>query len=87
MRRWKEDNRARANESSRRWREENPEKRAAHVVVGNAIRAGKLTRQPCEKCGREEGVHAHHDDYSKPLEVRWLCIAHHNEEHLRYREN
>lgn len=63
-----------------RWRERNPEKRAAHVIVGNALRCGKLQRQPCEGCGGEN-VHAHHDDYSKPLEVRWLCPACHAQHH------
>jgi hypothetical protein len=46
-----------------------------------AIRRGHLERQPCEVCGTTEDIHAHHDDYSKPLEVRWLCRTHHIEHH------
>lgn len=52
--------------------------------VRNAVRAGKLTKCPCEICGAME-VEAHHDDYSKPLVVRWLCRVHHNEMHLKYK--
>lgn len=59
-----------------------PERKAAVVAVGNAIRDGKLIRQPCEKCG--ERAQAHHDDYSKPLEVRWLCPSHHREHHRNH---
>ena len=55
----------------------NPEKDKAHVMVNNWIRAGKLIRQPCEICGGKS--QAHHDDYSRPLEVRWLCFMHHRE--------
>jgi ribosomal protein S27AE len=33
---------------------------------------GKIIRQPCENCG-DLFAEKHHDDYSKPLEVRWLC--------------
>lgn len=58
----------------------NPVKRAAHVTCGNAIRDGKLIRQPCEVCGSAK-AQAHHDDYSKPLDVRWLCSTHHSEWH------
>jgi hypothetical protein len=46
----------------------------------NAIRDGRLIRQPCEVCGALN-VEAHHDDYSKPLTVRWLCRRHHLEHH------
>lgn len=49
--------------------------------TNNAIISGKLARQPCEVCGTTIDVHAHHDDYSKPFEVRWLCRKHHNELH------
>ena len=58
------------------WQTRNPEKRAAHIKVGNAVRDGKLIKQPCEVCG-DVKVQAHHDDYGKPLEVRWLCQEHH----------
>jgi hypothetical protein len=40
---------------------------------------GKIQRKPCEICG--ERAHMHHDDYSKPLEVRWFCFLHHEEHH------
>lgn len=65
--------------------ERNPIKRDAHNKVSNAIRDGKLTKQPCEVCG-DEKVHAHHDDYAKPLDVRWLCKKHHNEWHNTHGE-
>lgn len=60
--------------------ERNPIKRGVHVLTGNAIRDGLLIKKPCEICGNEK-VHAHHDDYAKPLNVRWLCPAHHAEWH------
>ena len=59
------------------------EKRKAKYAVDNAIRRGKMVRQPCEKCGATPSQ-AHHDDYSKPLQVRWLCRKHHSEEHRIY---
>ena len=56
-----------------------PEENRAHARVHNALAAGKLTRKPCEVCGAK--AHAHHDDYSKPLDVRWLCPVHHKMVH------
>jgi hypothetical protein len=67
------------NRSKRAYLDRNPVKRAAHVATGNAIRDGRLVRQPCERCGA--WAQAHHDDYSKPLDVRWLCTTHHAEWH------
>ena len=57
-----------------------PEKYKARGAVANALRSGRLKKQPCEICG-DENVHGHHDDYSKPLDVRWLCPVHHREAH------
>lgn len=46
-----------------------------------SIKIGILIKQNCEVCGINENVEAHHDDYTKPLEVRWLCRSHHREYH------
>lgn len=64
----------------RRYRSKYPEKDAAHRAVRQAIRNGFLARRPCEIC-REPSSQAHHDDYSRPLKVRWLCKEHHIAEH------
>jgi ribosomal protein S27AE len=57
-----------------------PEVSRAHKIVQNEIETGRMTRQPCEVCGAER-VDAHHDDYSQPLLVRWLCRGHHLQHH------
>jgi hypothetical protein len=61
----------------RQWYAENPGLAAAHRTTTRAIASGRLIRQPCEECGATENIHAHHDDYDKPLEIRWLCAKHH----------
>lgn len=73
--------------AKRRYEERNPEKRRAANIANNALRDGKLVRQPCEVCGSTERVHKHHDDYSRPLDVRWLCPKHHAEHHKALRRN
>lgn len=72
---------------SKKYIERYPLRRAAHIIVGNYIRAGNLLRKPCEICGAESDVHAHHDDYTKPLDVRWLCNDHHKEWHRNNKPN
>ncbi len=58
----------------RRWNAANPEKRRAHSALWNAIRRGVVRiATSCEDCRRRGYVEAHHDDYQKPLVVRWLC--------------
>lgn len=53
----------------------------ARTAVDNAVRDGRLTRMPCEVCGGTYRIQGHHDDYSKPLDVRWLCVKHHRQHH------
>ena len=65
--------------ANRKWRRQNPQKANAHVKVKKAIDKGKIIRQPCCICGKY--AEAHHEDYSKPLEVVWLCKRHHLEYH------
>lgn len=57
------------------WSDRNKIKRAATLMVSNAIRSGKLFKpEVCECCGsKPKRIHGHHDDYFKPLDVRWLC--------------
>lgn len=52
-------------------------------ITNQAIKAGILEKQPCEICGSMERIEAHHDDYTKPLDIRWLCKMHHDEHHGR----
>jgi hypothetical protein len=54
-----------------------PEKMVARQIVHYAVKSGALVPKPCEVCGNEK-VQAHHEDYSKPLEVVWLCKKHHD---------
>ena len=51
-------------------------KHRTNNAVHNALKRGTLMKGVCEVCG-DPNVHAHHDDYDKPLEVRWLCPLHH----------
>jgi hypothetical protein len=45
------------------------------------LRDGKIKKLPCQVCVSESHVHAHHTDYSKPLEVVWLCAKCHHRIH------
>jgi hypothetical protein len=56
-----------------------PERAKANNAVTNAVRDGRLKKLPCLVCG-EKAV-GHHPDYSRPLDVVWLCQAHHKQAH------
>lgn len=56
-----------------------PDRRKANVAVGNAVRDGRLEKWPCQVCGFK--AVAHHPDYSRPLDVVWLCQPHHKQAH------
>lgn len=46
----------------------------AHKLVMYAVKLGMLKRpDECEVCKSTIKIEGHHDDYSKPLEVRWIC--------------
>lgn len=68
----------------RRWQLAHPDRARAQTAVADAIRTGRLVPGPCEACGAVK-AQAHHDDYGKPLEVRWLCAACHARWHAAAR--
>ena len=73
---------ARLAKTARRRRRDPAEqaKAACRRLLRSALEMGKMTRQPCEVCGSTP-ADGHHDDYLKPLGVRWLCPVHHSQQH------
>lgn len=65
-----------------RFRKQFPQKWKAHCLVNNAVRDGRLKKEPCF-CGAK--AQAHHEDYTRPLDVVWLCTKHHAERHVELR--
>ena len=73
-------------EAKKRWIEGNLIKRAAHIIFRNRVRSNpELIKHECESCG-VGGIrlNAHHDDYSKPLLVRFLCGKCHSKWHKEH---
>lgn len=56
------------------------DKTVARAALAYSVKTGKVQPKPCEECGSKQ-VQAHHEDYSKPLDVVWLCFAHHRARH------
>jgi len=80
---WVIENKDLALQRNKEWIKRNPEKHNAHNIVNRALRSKKLIKTPCVVCGNLRSE-AHHEDYSKPLEVIWLCRTHHAERHRKY---
>jgi ribosomal protein S27AE len=72
------ERKAAALKALRQRRAKDPEKYFARTWVGNALRDGRLQRQPCEVCGAAK-AQAHHYDYKQYDQVRWLCFKCHRE--------
>ena len=67
-----------------RWYAEDKEhalKRRTREATARRIKVGLLIKQPCEVCGTNQNIQAHHDDYNEPMKIRWLCSWHHAEHH------
>lgn len=56
--------------------------RQAHKMVMYALKLGIMKRpEKCENCGLIGKVEGHHDDYTKPLDVKWFCKGCHSRHH------
>lgn len=61
-----------------------PEKERARIQLRSAVASGTVAKAShCEECGATGLLHGHHDDYSKPLVVVWLCRACHGRRHRK----
>jgi len=68
--------------TTKAYKKRNREKIECHNYVALAVKFGQLIRtESCEKCKIQCKPHAHHHDYTKPLEVEWLCRKCHGKEH------
>lgn len=82
LRDWRQKNKEKYNAQVREWNHNNREKVSAYRKVKRAIKNGTLVRRyVCEDCGSKARIDAHHEDYSKPLDVLWLCRQCHRNRH------
>ena len=75
--------RTRINATQAAWRRQNIRKVAAHRIVAQSLKNGMISKpETCEQCSKpSSSLHAHHADYSKALEVIWLCNSCHSKLH------
>jgi len=74
----RQENREKFNNYHRVYRTLHKDKVNARKKIFIALRNKSIEKKPCIKCGKTL-VEAHHEDYSKPLEIIWLCKKHHIE--------
>ncbi len=55
----------------------------ANCKVRVALNSRRITKQPCADCSNPK-AEAHHHDYTKPLDVIWLCAKCHHAKHRKY---
>ena len=70
-----------ATANKRRHDLKNPEEARCRRTYRYALEKKRIIRQPCAICGSTDSIEGHHEDYSKPLDVIWLCREHHLEIH------
>ena len=79
-----EDGKASMKKSREKWQKASPEKRACHVILNNAVKNGRLQKpKSCQVCGASGRIEGHHHDYTKPLDVEWLCRFCHAQKHKK----
>ena len=88
MREWAKNNPEKLAEVKSQWQARNPEKRQCHLSLASAIAKGTLVKSAsCQSCGTSEGrIQGHHPDYTKPIDVMWLCATCHSRQHRLERE-
>lgn len=81
---WRKANPEGPRRRGKRWVLKNPDGAAAHKKLRWALISGKLIKpELCARCSKPGRIEGHHPDYSKPLEVEWLCKSCHTKETLK----
>lgn len=62
-----------------------PYLKPAYIAVQIAVNNGSLKKENCVVCGNIKSQ-AHHEDYTKPLDVVWYCKRHHMDRHIELRD-
>lgn len=75
-------------ENKRKWDNKNKHKKNAHAKVKSAVDRGLLIKpNACQICGKTNcEIQGHHHDYSKPLDVIWVCTECHGKLHRKYKD-
>lgn len=84
---WRSENPERWLEIQRKWQKENSDKLRCHQKLRYAVQNGYVLKSTiCQFCGATDTpIEGHHQDYSKPLEVMWLCDPCHKRLHVQQR--
>ena len=70
--------------AKRKYTKKYPLKKAASVMLNNAVRDGRIFKPKiCSSCGKTGRIYGHHDDYYKPLDVKWFCAKCHKDYHKK----
>ena len=84
VKKWNKENPDRVRETARKYNDRNPEKKKAQQYVLWALRLGVISKpNQCEDCRKDKKLEGHHSDYSKYLEVIWLCKLCHAKRHTK----
>ena len=82
---WVVNNKDKISELHKKDYKKNKKKHMSRGILNKAVKSNEIIRGVCAKCG-ESKVEGHHFDYSKPLDVIWLCIKHHHRLHEEERK-
>lgn len=78
---------ARSASYEEKWHNANREKRAAHTILNNAVRDGRVSKpSSCSICGSSGIIHGHHTCYTRPIDVIWCCPQCHSNIHKQERK-